>query len=424
MTTHQRRALELLKEFKGNHYRFGMDVLPQIGPQTHSLGRRTVLIRSTFSGSQTYVDTLAHMLKEQGISCEAIIKGPAPNAPIEDLLRITAELDQANPDFVISFGGGSVIDTAKAAIVLHSFGGEIENYFGTGKVTAALQANDKTLIPHLAIQTAASSAAHLTKYSNITNLQTGQKKLIVDEAIVPTLAVFDYATTLTTPDSLTGDGAMDGISHALEVLYGAISSANYSQIEEVSLTAIALIVNALPVVLAQPNHRDARTNLALGTDLGGYAIMLGGTNGGHLTSFSLVDLLPHGRACGLLNPYYSIYFAPAIQEPLHKVGQIYKQAGFSSDNFEQLEGYPLGSAVAKAMIAFNRKMGLPTTLNEIEGFNNQHIQRALSAAKNPQLKMKLENMPIPMTLEKIDTDMRAILEAAATGDFAHILKTV
>ena len=69
--------------------------------------------------------------------------------------------------------------------------------------------------------------------------------------------------------------------------------------------------------------------MGLATDLGGYSIMLGGTNGGHLTSFSLVDILSHGRACAIMNPYYVVFFAPAIEEPLRMVGNILKEAGLT-----------------------------------------------------------------------------------------------
>lgn len=67
--------------------------------------------------------------------------------------------------------------------------------------------------------------------------------------------------------------------------------------------------------------------LGLATDLGGYSIMLGGTNGAQLTSFSLVDILSHGRACGMLNPNYKALFAPAIEETLRRVGAIYCASG-------------------------------------------------------------------------------------------------
>ena len=63
---------------------------------------------------------------------------------------------------------------------------------------------------------------------------------------------------------------------------------------------------------------------------------------------------------------------------------------------ESLSGRELGVAVARALIDFERQVGLPTTLSEVPGFGPAHIERALTAAKSPQLKMKLENMPVPL----------------------------
>ena len=148
--------------------------------------------------------------------------------------------------------------------------------------------------------------------------------------------------------------------------------------------------------------------------------MLGGTNGAHLTSFSLVDVMSHGRACGMMNPYYTVFFAPAIQEPLQLVFSIFQKAGYSRKDIEGLSGRDLGIAVAEAMIAFERSIGFPVTLNEVDGFSESHITRALTAAKDPQLKMKLENMPIPLNADMIDEYMGPILEAAKTGDVSLI----
>jgi alcohol dehydrogenase len=75
----------------------------------------------------------------------------------------------------------------------------IESYFGTGLVMRTLERSGKQLAPHVAIQTAVGSGAHLTKYSNITDVETGQKKLIVDEAVVLLQPVFDYAVTFGAP---------------------------------------------------------------------------------------------------------------------------------------------------------------------------------------------------------------------------------
>jgi alcohol dehydrogenase class IV len=414
------KARELLRQFKGESYLFGTGVLPNAGAVAARVGERAALVRGTFPGSDEYVKAIRASLAKAGVALAAEIKGARPNSPREDLLRITEELRKAMPRVVISFGGGSTIDATKAADVLYTLEGQIDDYFGVGLVSAALARTGKSLLPHVAIQTVASSAAHLTKYANVTDVATSQKKLIVDDAIVPARPVFDYQLSFSMPKALVADGAFDGHSHSLEVLYGAVGKPYYDKARDIAETCITLIVENLPRVTADPQDTEAREALCLATDLGGYAIMVSGTSGGHLTSFSLVDILSHGRACGIMNPYYTVFYAPAIEEPLHAVGRIYRRAGLMSEDPDKLSGRELGVAVAWAMLEFARRVGVPTRLSDVAGFGPGHIERALTAARDPQLRMKLQNMPVPMTAEMVDTYMRPILEAAASGDLSLI----
>jgi alcohol dehydrogenase len=417
------RARELLREFKGESYLFGAGVLSQVGGVVAALGRNPALVRDTFPGSDKFVGTILDSIAGAGLKLAGEVEGAGPNAPREDLFRIADELKALDPDVLISFGGGSTIDATKSAGVLRTLGGDIDDYFGTGLVTRAVEESGKSLPPHTAIQTAASSGAHLTKYSNITDVSTGQKKLVVDEAIVPARPVFDYQVTYGAPLSLTSDGALDGIAHSLEVLYGAVGKPYYDRVKEVARVGIGLVIDYLPCVIEDPHDEEGREALCLATDLGGYAIMLGGTNGGHLTSFSLVDVLSHGRACAMMNPYYTVFFAPAIEDPLRMVGKIYRDAGLTGADLDALSGRELGVAVAEAMLAFSRRVGFPTQLSQVEGFSQEHIERALVAAKNPQLKMKLQNMPVPLTADMVDEYMGPVLEAARDGDLS-LIKTV
>jgi alcohol dehydrogenase class IV len=216
---------------------------------------------------------------------------------------------------------------------------------------------------------------------------------------------------------LTIDGALDGIAHSLEVFYGM---GDDELGKEISLTCIELVVKYLKEILAKPENLDAREAIGMATDLGGYAIMVGGTNGGHLTSFSLVDVTTHGRACALMNPYYTVFFAPAIEEKLRTVGDIFQRYGFIKKDLGSLKGRELGLTVAEGMIDYSKSVKMPTTLSELPGFNEEHIGRALAAAKNPQLDMKLKNMPVPLDASLIDEYMGPILKAAQTGDLELI----
>jgi alcohol dehydrogenase class IV len=133
-----------------------------------------------------------------------------------------------------------------------------------------------------------------------------------------------------------------------------------------------------------------------------------------------VDILSHGRACALLNPYYTVFFAPAIRNQLEQLASLFSKYGLMSKPSAHLSSRELGLAVAKALIALSKRVGFPTTLSEIDGMSKAHIEKALQATKNPQLDMKLKGMPIPLSSGMVDEYMRPVLEAALSGDFSLI----
>jgi alcohol dehydrogenase len=414
------KARALLREFKGDAYVYGTGALDQVGRVASDLGRKAALIYPGFPTSEALVDRVISSLAESGMVLASRIRGAAPNAPREDVRRIARELEDSSPDVIVCLGGGSLIDATKAAEVLRSLGGTIDDYFGTGRVTELKRAAGKALTPVVAVQTAASSAAHLTKYSNITDLSKGQKKLIVDDVIVPERAIFDYEVTVSMPPDLTADGAWDGIAHCLEVLYGAAGQPHYAKVAEVAREAVGLVIDYVERAVYTPADVEARAALGYATDLGGYAIMLGGTSGPHLTSFSFVDILTHGRACGILHPYYAVFFAPQGQAALRMVGGLFREAGLTEVDIGALSGRRLGVAVARAMMELSERIGFPTTLGEVGGFSTAHIERALAAAKDPQLRMKLENMPVPLSAQMVDEYMGSVLLAAYKGDLSLV----
>jgi alcohol dehydrogenase len=436
MKEYMGRAERVLRDWKGESYTFGEDVLKASGNYAREWGKKALLVVTELG--QTWVEKplerVKASLKANSIAFE-LANGARANAPREDVYRISLQVARSKSDMIVALGGGSTIDAAKAAAILNTYSpsevveilgafpgdaDSIEPYFGSGMVTKLKEGTGRPVLPVIPVQTAASSGAHLTKYSNITDLTTNQKKLIVDEAILPPASVFDYTVTLDAPLSLTLDGGLDGIAHAWEVFIGT-KGPTYEKMKDVAELCIRLIVYGLQRIKKDRTDLEGRIALGLGTDLGGYSVMLGGTGGPHLGSFSLIDVLSHGRACALLNPYYTVLFAPVIQDQLKVVGAIFREAGYIGEEIKNLGGRNLGLAVANGMIAFAKDLNFPTTLKEA-GATREHLNRMLAAAKNPQLKMKLQNMPAPMDAEKGDVDrlMKPVLEAAFTGDLGLI----
>jgi alcohol dehydrogenase len=417
------QARNLLKEYKGRKFSFGLGCLPDLAEFVLEYGSETLLIISQNEWAASLRKEVKLIFEKNKIGVAAETGTSKENTPREDVFALADLIRSKKPKSIVCIGGGSAIDCAKAAnvlAVLSSDNGNLEDFFGVGKVSEAIgKSGGLKLYPLIAVEVAAGSGSHITKYSNVTDLISGQKKIIVDEAIIPNRAVFDYQTTLTMPASLTKDGAMDGFSHCLEVYYGADEKAqNFKLVEEICLLGLRLIIDNLPLLVKDLKNMKLREKIGIATDLGAYAITILGTSGAHLNSFSFVDVLTHGKACAILNPYYTVFFSPVIEKKLQKIAAIYKN--YIEKDFFKLRGKELGIAVARAMTKFSAEIRFPASLGDIKGFSERHIEKALIAAKNPQMKSKLENMPVPLKADQLDEYMKPVLQAAKSGDFSKI----
>jgi len=430
------KAKDMLNDWKKGDYAFGLGVLDKVGDFAKEVGKSTMLVVTGWGcekWTEPLVQDIKSFLKNKNVDILDIIRGARANAPREDVYRIANQIGKKKPDSIIAVGGGSTIDAVKAASALAALDSDdVESYFGSGLITKNLNAEGKKLPLIIAVQTAASSGAHLTKYSNITDPLTGQKKLIIDEAVVPPLAIFDYRVALGAPYAIRTDGALDGIAHCLEVVCGATGKPFFSKTMDIAEVGISLIVENLPRAIDNPEDENAIESLGLGTDLGGYAIMVGGTNYAHLFSFSLISKLTHGRACAIANPYILVFFAPAIEKQLKLIGRIFKRLGYIDEDIEKYSGRELSVVVAKGMIKLSEKIKFPATFGEV-GVDDEDKKRILTAAKNPQLWSKLEQAPVSLivrdsdgkvdkarTEDNIDRYMGALIDAIISGDFNRI----
>jgi alcohol dehydrogenase class IV len=429
-------AAKLLNKYFKENFTFGLGCLDTVGRYILEFGKSTLLIISKNHWAKPLHEKIINILKKDKICVISEVPTAAPNAPFEDVTVLSEVIKKVNPESITCVGGGSAIDCAKAANVLASLGentSDLGLFFGLGEVTKISKEKNKKLYPLIAVMVAAGSASHLTKHSNVTFFKSGQKKVMSDDMIIPDRAVFDYSTTLTTPLSLTLDGAMDGLSHCLEVYYSISPEKNgeedFVKVEKACLTAISLIIEVLPCLTNDLKNLKYRQAIGLATDLGGYALMKGWTNLPHINSFGVVDIISHGRACGILNPYYTVFFATAIREKLVRLLKIFKDYIDEitlkhykefRNGFDDISSRVLGEIAAKAMINFASKLGLPTRLNQIKSFSDNHIDRMVSIAKSPKFENRLKNMPISLDGLVVDKYVLPVILAAKSGDFSLI----
>ena len=209
-------------------------------------------------------------------------------------------------DSLVSLGGGSPIDTAKAIGMLAANGGRVRDYKVPHPIPAAGP-------PHVAIPTTAGTGSETTRFTVVTDAESGEKMLIAGEVLVPTAALVDYELTLSMPARLTADTGTDSLTHAIEAY---VSRKANPFTDALALGAMGVIWRVLPACVREPGNREARA-----------AMMLAATQAGIAFSNSSVALVhgmsrplgarfhvPHGLSNAMLLPAVTEFSAPAAME--------------------------------------------------------------------------------------------------------------
>jgi alcohol dehydrogenase len=247
--------------------------------------------------------------EEAGLSVGPVFDDIPHDSSTDVVESIAREFRERNCDSLIAVGGGSVLDTAKAVNILVSEGGEfLRAYVGAHKLTRPLK-------PLVAIATTAGTGSEVTTVAVIKDTHKQKKDAFQSSHLMPALAVIDPRMTLTVPPVITAATAMDALTHAVEA-FTCIAKNPLS--DAYASAAIRKIVTALPVVLAEPGHTDARLDLAEAATMAGIAFSNSMVGLVHAIGHSLGALchLHHGTCMSLLLPYVLEYNFDAIQDDL------------------------------------------------------------------------------------------------------------
>ena len=196
------------------------------------------------------------------------------------------------PDAIIGLGGGSTLDTAKVVATLCPTSISVASIIGTNLI-------ERAGLPLIAIPTTAGTGSEVTSIAVVSDPDFILKKAVVSPYLIPKVALLDPALTVSLPGQSTAHTGMDALSHAIES-YTSLNANAYT--EALSLEAIELITNSLPIAYSNPESLEHREAMLKGSLLAGLAFSNAGVAAAHALAYPLGAEfhLPHGLAVSLM----------------------------------------------------------------------------------------------------------------------------
>lgn len=234
-----------------------------------------------------------------------------PSAAIVD--EAVKAYQQHDCDFIIAVGGGSAVDTAKAASLAAANGGSITRYIG---INRSLYPG----VPVVAVNTTAGTGAEVTRFFVLTDHEQHTKTITIDDHCLVRLAISDPELMLDLPPVMTAATGMDALTHAIEA-YCAVTHQPFA--DGLAIQAVKLINHSLATAVREPKNIAARTDLCWAASLAGYAFSNSGLGMMHSIGFSIENFcgIPHGQAVGLVMPYVMEFNRSEIGSRIAEIGR-------------------------------------------------------------------------------------------------------
>ena len=216
-------------------------------------------------------------------------------------------------DGLLSIGGGSPQDTAKAIGILGANGGNIVDYEGIGK-------SKYKSAPIIAVNTTAGTASEVTINYVITDEVRKIKMVMVDPNSLATVAVNDPELMVNKPAGLTAATGMDALTHAVEAY---VTPGAFGLSDALTLEAIRLIGLSLETAVKDGKNIEARSNMAWASYIAGLAFSNCGLGAVHSMAHQLGSEydLPHGVANAILLPFVEAYNSSVAPEKFANIAK-------------------------------------------------------------------------------------------------------
>ena len=276
-----------------------------------------------------------------------------PNPTIKNVQDGVKAFKDAGCDSIITIGGGSSMDTAKAVGIIIA-NPEFEDVRSLEGVAPTKNHAVKTI----AVPTTAGTAAEVTINYVITDVEKVRKFVCVDEHDIPEYAVVDPDMMSSMPKGLTAATGMDALTHAIE---GYTTKGAWELSDMFHLEAIKLISKSLRKAVA--NETEGREGMALGQYIAGMGFSNVGLGIDHAMAHTLSAHYdtPHGVACAMLLPISMEFNKEYTGERLREIARAMGVEGVDQMSKEEYQ-----EAAINAVKKLSEDVGIPKTLDKIK----------------------------------------------------------
>ncbi|EJT6500249.1 iron-containing alcohol dehydrogenase [Clostridium perfringens] len=295
-----------------------------------------------------FLDKVLSYLKEANMETK-VFEGVEPDPSVETVMKGAKEMEEFNPDWIVSIGGGSPIDAAKAMWIFY----EYPNFTFEKAIVPFGLPKLRRKAKFVAIPSTSGTATEVTAFSVITDYKAKIKYPLADFEITPDIAIVDPSLAETMPEKLVAHTGMDALTHAIEA-YTASLRSNFT--DPLALKAIEMV--NMHLVNSYNGDMEARGEMHEAQCLAGMAFSnaLLGIVHSMAHKVGAVFHIPHGCANAIFLPYVIKYNRKACED---RYAQIARHIGLKGESERELT-----DALIDLINKFNKELNIPSSMKE------------------------------------------------------------
>ncbi len=342
---------------------FGQDALTALAAIP---ARKALLVTDRAMVTLGHAQRITQMWQHQGIAFQ-VWDDVTADPDMTTVARGVQLFERHKPQLVVALGGGSVIDAAKAVLFT------LVNHGAASK---------REGICFVAIPTTSGTGSEVTAFSVVKAQR--EKLVLVDQAMLPDIAILDASLVSSVPAAVTADTGMDVLCHALEA-YVSQQASDFT--DALAEKVVQQVFCYLPSCWRNGEDRLAREKMHHASCMAGIAFTHASLGITHSLAHALGGQfgIPHGRANALL-------MASVVAWNAEYEGDCATPAARKYAHLAQLLGLPAEStrqgvkSLLLAIHALQEEMKLPLSISELaiaaEPFEKQLVEMAQQALRD------------------------------------------